>query len=176
MTNNIKTINIEKFSENSDNTGNLQFYLSSRNINKISPNVPYRSDYFFVSICLKGRATLKANLDQFEVKKKSLITMSAQVIKEWKFVSDNYEKITILFTKDFLLDTNINPNFLDELPFFELNRNHVIDLTISNRDSIVELFEQIERVNNANHIYKFQKIQHLIHLLLLEISGIYSPF
>ena len=54
MTNNIKTISLEKFSENSDNTGNPQFYLSSRNVNKISPNVPYRSDYFFVSgaVCL----------------------------------------------------------------------------------------------------------------------------
>ena len=132
---NIEKFNVEKFSELTKTAVNSSFYFTSRNINAVPLNIPYRRDYYFVSICLKGSATIKSNLETYQINENSLITLSPQIVKEWKFRTNSYQKLTVLFTKDFLLKNSNNINFLDEFPFFDSNTNHCIQL--KDRKSVV---------------------------------------
>jgi AraC family transcriptional regulator, transcriptional activator of pobA len=169
----IPVFNVENFSNpTTKNTPN--FYFSDGTVNSIPLNVPYRSNYFFVSICLGGNAQLNANLDTHALKKGSLITLSPQVLKQWDNRSDDYNKITILFTKEFLSTSNLNTHVLENFIFFQMHTNHVLSVEEAVLKPVLQYFKSIKEKVNAAQPYKTEIIKNLICIILYEISNIYN--
>jgi AraC family transcriptional regulator, transcriptional activator of pobA len=169
----IPVFSVENFS-NKKSKSNPDFYFADGNVNTIPLNVPYRSNYFFVSICLGGNAELNANLEKYHLKKGSLITMSPQVLKQWDDRSKDYNKITILFTKEFLAKSSINISTLENFIFFQMHTNHVLNITDVSFKSLLQYFKIIKQKVNTEEPYKTEIIKNTIGIILYEISNIYN--
>ncbi|WP_345226651.1 hypothetical protein [Hymenobacter koreensis] len=73
---------------------------------KIPLDRPYRGDYYKISLCLRGRAELKVNLASYTVIPGCLVLATPDVIKEWGYLSDDYETLSVFFTREFITTNN----------------------------------------------------------------------
>jgi AraC family transcriptional activator of pobA len=135
-------------------------------------DLPYRSSYYKIGICLRGSARLNVNLETYELGPNSVMLLSPYVIKQWPFMSDDCDSLSIFFTKEFI-SANGGPN-LDAFSFFERDARHVFTLPPAEAESITALLRAIEQKYNAPHVYREEILRSLIHILLHEMAPIYS--
>jgi AraC-like DNA-binding protein len=139
---------------------------------KSSVNIPFRSNYFGVGICISGKAELKANLETYTVEPNCLITMSPHIIKQWTFMSDDFETYAIFFTKDFIIaHNNIT---LEKFSFFESVARHVSKLDAKESETVIASLNVIRQKYDSPHPYKNEILKNLIDVLLYEVASIYS--
>lgn len=169
MTNKIPTYRINNLSSIAEKKQDILFSDHTEGMPKLPIEIPYRSEYYGFSICVKGTAILKANLDTFTIEKNCIITMSPQVVKQWLHISTDYETLTVFFTKDFLINTNI-----DTFPFFHVTIKHVSNYTIEQCESILALLKTIKQKFISEHPYKQEILKNLIGNLLFEFAAIYD--
>ena len=74
-------------------------------------DLPYRSNYYKIGICLRGRATLKVNLETYAIELGSLMLLLPYVIKQWPAMSTDFEGLSVFFTREFTTAHNsLNPD------------------------------------------------------------------
>ncbi|MCU0440099.1 MAG: helix-turn-helix domain-containing protein [Raineya sp.] len=156
--------------------GNLDFFFTEKKLDTLKTllHKPYRSNYFGLAICTSGQANLSANLENYEVKQNSVITMSPLVIKQWQNVSDDFETITIFFTKDLLIKHFSNPYHLEQFDFFEVNTKHVNHFREIEINTMFSIFESLKNNINSLHPYKNEIITSYINILLFEYQKIFN--
>ncbi|MBF9237334.1 AraC family transcriptional regulator [Hymenobacter sp. BT683] len=135
-------------------------------------DLPYRSNYYKIGICLRGSARLQVNLETYDIGPGSLMVLSPFVIKQWPFMSADLDALSIFFTKEFIsAHGSLN---LDTFPFFERDATHVLQLLPAQADSITALLRAVEQKYDAPHPYREEIIRNLIQILLHETAPIYS--
>jgi len=132
---------------------------------------PYRSDYYKIGIVLRGSARLQVNLETYDLGPGSLVVLSPYVIKQWPHFSDDFDALSIFFTKEFISASGLN---LDAFAFFERDARHVFTLPLAEAASITALLHTIEQKYDAPHAYREEILRSLIHILLHETAPIYS--
>ncbi|WP_201978357.1 AraC family transcriptional regulator [Hymenobacter rubidus] len=133
---------------------------------------PYRSNYYKIGLCRQGSARLKANLETYDIGPNSLMVLSPYVIKQWAFMSDDFDALSIFFTRDFIsASSSLNP---DTFSFFERDARHVVQLPPTQASSIAAVLVAIEQKYDAPHAYREEILRSLIHILLHEIAPVYS--
>lgn len=135
-------------------------------------DLPYRSNYYKIGICLRGSARLQANLETYDLGPDSLLVLSPYVIKQWSFMSTDFEALSIFFTKEFVSASG-GPN-LDAFAFFERDARHAFTLPPAPAASLTDLLHTIEQKYDAPHVYREEILRSLIHILLHETAPIYS--
>jgi AraC family transcriptional activator of pobA len=135
-------------------------------------DLPYRSNYYKIGLCLRGNSRLKVNLETYDIGPNFLMVLSPYVIKQWPFMSADFEGLSIFFARDFIAaNSSLNP---DTFAFFERDARHAFQLTATQADSIAALLRSIEQKYDAPHTYREEILRSLIHILLHEIAPIYS--
>ncbi|MBO2008847.1 AraC family transcriptional regulator [Hymenobacter negativus] len=135
-------------------------------------NLPYRSNYYKIGICLRGQARLKVNLETYDIGPNSLMLLSPYVIKQWPSFSPDFEGLSIFFTQEFI-SANSSLN-LATFSFFERDARHVFQLTPIQAESLGALLRTIGQKYDAPHAYREEILRSLIHILLHETAPIYS--
>ena len=64
-------------------------------------DLPYRSGYYKIGICLRGHAQLKVNLDVFDVGPASLVLTTPHSIKQWLRISPDYHAVDVFLPGTF---------------------------------------------------------------------------
>jgi AraC-like DNA-binding protein len=171
--NQIPTYHIEEINQE---IKDIEFFFTEKKLDVLKSilRTPYRSNYFGLAICISGHANLYANLENYEIQKNSIITMSPLVIKQWKNISDDFETMTIFFTKDFLIKYFSNAYHLEQFDFFELNTKHVNHFSVSEVSSIMLILESIKINSRLPHPYKNEIIASYINILLFEYQKMFS--
>ncbi len=135
-------------------------------------DLPYRSNYYKIGLCVRGTARLNVNLDNYDIGPGSLMLLSPYVIKQWPFTSSDFEGLSIFFTREFIAaNSSLNP---DTFAFFERDAKHVFQLTATGANNIAALLHAIEQKYEAPHAYRDEILRSLIHILLHEIAPVYS--
>lgn len=135
-------------------------------------DLPYRSDYYKIGLCLRGSARLKVNLETYDIGPNSLMLLSPYVIKQWPFMSADLEALSVFFTKEFIAATGgLN---LDTFSFFERDARHVFALPPAQAEAIADLLRAIEQKYEAPHAYREEILRSLLHILLHETAPLYS--
>ncbi|QKG51888.1 AraC family transcriptional regulator [Hymenobacter sp. BRD67] len=146
-------------------------------------NLPYRSDYYKIGLCLRGSARLQVNLETYDIGPHSLMLLSPYVIKQWPFMSTNLEALSIFFAREFITaNSSLN---LDTFAFFERDARHVVALLPAQAEAIAALLpaqaeaiaallQVIEQKYDAPHAYREEILRSLLHILLHETAPIYS--
>ena len=135
-------------------------------------DLPYRSNYYKIGLCLRGHARLNVNLETYYIGPDSLMLLSPYVIKQWPFMSVDFDGLSIFFTRKFITaNSGLN---LDGFSFFEPDARHVFKLTVPQAENIAALLHSIEQKYEAPHAYREEILRSLIHILLHEIAPLYS--
>jgi AraC-like DNA-binding protein len=133
---------------------------------------PYRSNYYKIGLCLRGHARLKVNLETYEIGPGSLMVLSPYVIKQWPFMSADFEGLSIFFTREFIVaGSTLNP---EAFAYFERDAKHVFKPAPMQAADIAALLHAIEQKYEAPHAYREEILRSLIQILLHEIAPIYS--
>jgi AraC-like DNA-binding protein len=132
---------------------------------------PYRSEYYKIGIVLRGNARLQVNLDTYDLGPGSLMVLSPYVIKQWPFLSEDFDGLSIFFTKEFVSTSGLN---LDAFAFFERNARHVFALPPAEAATLTDLLRAIEQKYETPHAYREEILRSLLHILLHETAPIYS--
>jgi AraC family transcriptional activator of pobA len=139
---------------------------------QLSIDLPYRSNYYKIGLCLRGSARLKVNLETYDIGPNSLMLLSPYVIKQWPFMSADLDALSIFFTKEFIAaQGGLN---LDAFSFFDRDARHVFELLPAQAAGIAGLLRAIEQKYEAPHAYREEILRSLLHILLHEVAPIYS--
>ncbi|MGI4760267.1 MAG: AraC family transcriptional regulator [Janthinobacterium lividum] len=140
--------------------------------NHLPIHLPYRSDYYKIGIVLQGSARLQVNLETYDLGPGSLVVLSPHVIKQWPFMSADFDALSIFFTKEFVaVPGSLN---LDAFAFFERAARHVFPLAPAQAAQLTTLLRAIEQKYETPHAYQAEILRSLIHILLHETAPIYS--
>ncbi|NML65228.1 AraC family transcriptional regulator [Hymenobacter sp. RP-2-7] len=133
---------------------------------------PYRSGYYKIGIVLSGSARLQVNLDTYDLGPGSLMALSPYVIKQWPFMSEDCDSLSIFFTKEFVAAGG-GPN-PDAFAFFARDARPVLPLPPAEAASLAALLRTIGQRYAAPHAYREEILRSLLHILLHETAPIYS--
>ena len=133
---------------------------------------PYRSEYYKIGIMLRGTGRLQVNLETYDLGPGSLLLLSPYVIKQWPFMSEDCEALSIFFTKEFVAAGG-GPN-PDTFAFFERDARHVFTPPPAEAASLTALLHTIGQKYEATHAYREEILRSLVHILLHETAPVYS--
>ena len=172
LSNEIPTYQLSVFTNNEAEKLDVFFIDRKLEIAPARIDVPYRSNFYAVGVCLRGEAELKANLENYVIKPGSLVVKPAYVIQQWTRRSDDFESLTICFTKEFVADHNgLN---LDKFEFFESTAKHVFPVSAEDLKNVKDSLKVLQQKYYAPHPFRDEILQNLISVLLYEIASIYE--
>jgi AraC family transcriptional activator of pobA len=137
----------------------------------IALNRPYRGDYYKISLCLRGEAVLKANLDTYTVTPDCLIVATPEVIKEWDAISTDYETLSVFFTKDFITTNNAATG---KLHFLVAPPTYVLPLRASEAAAIAASLRFLQQKYHAPNAQRDNILRNILTGLLYEIGALYD--
>ena len=172
MSTTIPTYDLTTFTEPDGQPAEVFFLGSQATAPTLPIAQPYRSNYYKIGLFVRGHATLKVNLESYDLGPGSLMLLSPHVIKQWPFMSAGHESLSIFFTKEFI--TAHSGLQLSKFPFFAHDAQPVLPLSEAQADTIGQLLRDIERKYETPHAYRAEILRSLIHILLHEVAPIYS--
>jgi len=132
---------------------------------------PYRGDYYKISLCLRGTAELKVNLETHVVGTGCLVLATPDVIKEWLAVSEDYETLTVFFTRDFITTHNATTG---RLRFLVTPTTYVLQLSTSEAANVAASFRFLQQKYQTPHAQRDNILKSIINSLLYEIGPLYE--
>lgn len=174
MKTDIPTYHLEEI--NDQNQALKSVFFTDEKLSALSNilNKPYRSNYFGLGLCVSGSATLICNLDSYNIQANTVITMSPQVIKQWKNVSEDFETLSIFFTKVFFTKIFANQSYLEQFQFFNQNTKHVNQFSIAEITTLSLIFKNIKTYFNSSHPYQNEILGSYINILLFEYQTLFQ--
>lgn len=171
MSEHIPTYRLQAFSSSENASAEVYFPDYTGAKPKIPLNLPYRGDYYKISICLRGKAELKVNLETYVVTPSCLILATPDVVKEWLYVAEDYETLSVFFTKDFIATNNAATG---KLRFFVAPPVHVLPLSTTEAASIAASFRFLQQKYGTPNAQRDNILKNIIASLLYEIGALYD--
>ncbi|GAB3833218.1 AraC family transcriptional regulator [Hymenobacter jeollabukensis] len=171
MTQSIPTYRLESLSPQDEAQG---VYFIDQHTPTAGPPLgrPYRGNYYKIGLCLRGTATLKANLETYAIGPGSLMVVTPHVIKEWTDFSADHEGLSVFFTREFITAShNID---IGNFNFLENASTHVLQLTPGQLAELQASFEFLRQKYHAPHAYRASIVKNLINNLLYEVVAVYD--
>lgn len=128
---------------------------------------PYRSDYYGVGICLRGRAELSADLEDCVITPQTVLAMPPQTIKQWRSMSADFEHVAIFFTQAYITHRcAIDPEAVG------IFSGGVPTLALDNDEStvIADAFDQLLHRYKTAGVYRDEILKALITALLYALE------
>lgn len=138
---------------------------------KIPLDRPYRGDYYKISLCLRGTAELKANLETYAVGPNCLILATPDVIKQWLHLADDYETLSVFFTKDFITTNNAATG---KLRFFVAPPTYVLQLSATQAENLAASFRFLQQKYRTPSAERNNILKNILNGLLYEIGALYD--
>ncbi|OUJ75994.1 AraC family transcriptional regulator [Hymenobacter crusticola] len=165
------TYQLQAFAEDKENTLAVFFPDYAAPKPKIPLHLPYRGDYYKISLCLRGTAELKANQETYVVAPNCLILATPDVLKQWGHITDDYETLSVFFTKDFITANNAAT---DKLRFFVAPPTYVLQLSAAQAANIASSFRFLQQKYNTPNAQRDNILKNIINSLLYEIGELYD--
>lgn len=134
-------------------------------------HLPYRGDYYKISLCLGGTAELQANLETYAVSSGCLIVATPDVIKQWRHMDEEYETLSVFFTKDFITTNNAATG---NLGFLVSPASYVLQLAAADAASIAASFRFLQQKYITPNAQRDNILRNLLNSLLFEIGALYD--
>jgi AraC family transcriptional activator of pobA len=138
---------------------------------RIPLHQPYRGDYYKISLCLRGTARLKANLETYPVTPGCLILATPEVIKQWEYVADDYETLSVFFTRDFIQTNNAATG---RLGFLTAPTPYVLALAAAEAANIAASFRFLQQKYHTPSAQRTSVLQSILTSLLFELGALYD--
>ena len=133
--------------------------------------VPYRSDYYKISLCLRGTAEVRINLQTHAVAPGSVVLVTPHIIKQWTHFSDDYETLCVFFTPDFIAANNAQ---VGKLGFLRNPQAYVLPLTAPEAANIAASFRFLHQKYDTPHQQRKNIVRNILNGLLYELGDLYE--
>lgn len=137
-------------------------------------DVPHRTNYYGVGICVSGEASVSANLENYTISQRDLLVLSPHIVKQWHSKSPDFETLAILFTADFICAGN--PSALHPFSFFDRIATSVIPLEAVSWERLSGALRYIHQRYQDGGLYRNEILRSLINALLYEVSAVYEKY
>ncbi|HEX8327622.1 MAG TPA: helix-turn-helix transcriptional regulator [Hymenobacter sp.] len=173
MSERIPTYQLQAFSSHEGASAEGFYFPDYANLAKpkIPVDRPYRGDYYKISLCLRGTAELKANLETYAVGPNCLVLATPDVIKQWLHLADDYETLSIFFTKDFITANNAATG---KLRFFVAPPTYVLQLSAAQAENLAASFRFLQQKYNTPSAERDNILKNILNSLLYEIGALYD--
>lgn len=138
---------------------------------RIPLHQPYRGDYYKISLCLRGRAELTVDLAPYVVTPGCLLLATPEVIKQWQHVTDDYDTLSIFFTREFITHHHAATN---RLRFLVAPTAHVCQLSAPEAASIGASLRFLQQKYRTPHVQRTHILQNILISLLYEVASSYD--
>lgn len=137
----------------------------------VTITVPYRSDYYKISLCLRGTAELNVNLRTYAISPGCLVLVTPHIVKQWTHFSDDYQTLCVFFTSDFLTANNAQ---VGKLRFLRSPTTYVQPLAAPEAEAVAASFRFLQQKYHLPHAHRTDIVQSIINGLLYEIGGYFD--
>lgn len=170
----IPTYQLSSLANREEQLSGVFFFGGDAGPSVLRTDIPYRSNYYKIGLCLHGKAELKADLDPYSITPGCLIVATPHIIKQWCFVSEDYASIDLFFTPDFI--TAHNSLNLDKFRFLERGANPVFQISAAQAKNIGTSLRFIRQKYGIEQDCKDDVLRSLISSLLYEIASVYNRY
>lgn len=144
-----------------------------QNLTKITEG-PKRIDGFIIGICLKGRINFEHNHSIYHGTNNSMLISTPMQYFQLLETSADCRLRFIIFSKRFLVASNIQQQILDKFSFIHPNALPFIQLTETQAKDIVQQFTMIwKRFLEVAHPFRKEVISNLLLILLHDFEAVY---
>lgn len=151
-------------------------FLVSEEQNLIkTQDVPTHIDGYVIGICTRGTTKMEVNLQEYNGTVNSMIITTPHQVVRIIETSDNFRCRFIVFSKRFLVASNINTHILRSFQFLSANAIPVIHLNQKEADRLLNLFAYIwQWFQDTTHPSRKEITGHLLMVLLHDFEAIYQ--
>lgn len=171
MSEHIPTYQLQAFASYNDAPTEVYFPDYATVKPRIPLDRPYRGDYYKISLCLRGTAELKANLETHVITPNCLVLATPDVIKQWLHITPNYETLSVFFTKEFITANNAATG---KLRFLVAPTTYVLPLSAAEAASLAASFRFLQQKYYSSTAERDNILKNIINSLLFEIGALYE--
>lgn len=136
---------------------------------------PYRSEGYIIGICTRGTARVEVNLQAYDARPDSMLLATPFHVLRIYDYSDDFLCRFIVFSKAFLIETNLNSHFLELFSFFNTEATPVIYPDHQHAGLLLGLFSDIQHnLQREDHPYRTEICRSILTTLLYELAAIYE--
>ena len=156
--------------------GETMFFRNDFAILKNAPGItvchPVKTDYYNITLCLKGSCKKTMGHFTFEVYPSSIHLVSPGYVHSSEKASADLHFYQILFKKEFLTDSFLKENILDNL--LEINSDYapIYGMSASTFQSIQAIYDKINEEINHSGLFHLQIIKLLVVELLYQLNRV----
>jgi AraC family transcriptional regulator, transcriptional activator of pobA len=151
-----------------DMLGNRPYIVADeRNFQAGMPDYPYRNYFYGVGLACEGRRRLRVGFSEFDLPEQSLLVIGPGLIRQWLDNNHQYHHNALFFTAD-LFQAPVNADFLNDLPFFKANIQHVKPLQDTDFQQLAYFFNGLSQFEKEPTI-----VRGLALALLEKVSSLY---
>jgi AraC-like DNA-binding protein len=123
---------------------------------------PFRVDVNTSIICTKGRTLGKIGLKSYETVAPCMITIIADEILQYEYISDDFEGLCIVMSKRF--SDSLLPNIQERLPLtLSVKQNPAIPISEDDLNLLKNYYYMLKRVvEMTEHPYRKDMVRHLM--------------
>ncbi len=145
-------------------------FLIIKSINGITVPQPHKTDYYNLSIALKGSCRQEINEHQKILSPGHLLFTSPRDITATRQCSSDFKIRQVLFTKRFLLEANISRKALEELLWIDPGKPPLFELDSDAFGKAKQLFNKLAKEASLSRPYYKQILRNGIIELLFRIN------
>lgn len=136
---------------------------------------PYRSEGYIIGICTRGTAKVEVNLQAYDARPDSMLLATPFHVLRIYDYSDDFLCRFIVFSKAFLIETNLNSHFLELFSFFNTEATPVIYPDHQHAELLLNLFSNIQHnLQREDHPYRTEICRSILTTLLYELAAVYE--
>jgi len=136
---------------------------------------PYRSEGYIIGICTRGTAKVEVNLQAYDARPDAMLLATPFHVLRIYDYSDDFLCRFIVFSKAFLIETNLNSHFLELFSFFNTEATPVIYPDHQHAELLLNLFSDIQHnLQREDHPYRTEICRSILTTLLYELAAIYE--
>ncbi len=133
-----------------------------------------RTDFFIISVMIKGTGRVRINLKEFFLKKNDLLIIPPDATKDKIEISNDVVLKVIAYTSDFLVPLPLPENFWEVSDYFSAKNIPVWPLNNKEIKSIVTCMDELEKWNRnkSDHPYQAEILNFSFMIFILELAAI----
>jgi AraC family transcriptional activator of pobA len=127
---------------------------------------PHRLDFYLVFLVTEGEGVHRFGLQDHYIRKNMLCFVGPHMISSWTSEADEHRGYFCTFSDDFFNTGREDKQFLQTLPFFQIDGNGVLCLTNEQAQYYLTLFSLMQKEYENKNEYSDNILRSQLHVLL----------
>lgn len=137
------------------------------------PNVieAHRLDFYLIFISTLGEGIHTFGTKEYYIRENMLCFISPDMIRSWQAEMEEQRGFFVSFSESFFNHGSVNKRFLQELPFFQLDGNPVLNLSNAQAQYYISIFKLMQDEYQHRNEYSADVLRSQLQLILYKANA-----